>query len=39
VALIRSGSKDEGRKALQQYLNRRPDADDHGIISMMAAQK
>lgn len=39
VALIRSGAREEGRKALQQYLNRRPDADDHGIIAMMAAAK
>ena len=36
VSLMRSGSKDEGKKALKQYLERRPDADDHGIVSMMA---
>jgi beta-barrel assembly-enhancing protease len=36
VSLIRSGAKDEGKKALKQYLQRRPDADDHGIISTMA---
>lgn len=39
VALLRSGLKDEGRKALQQYLVRRPDAEDHGIITMMANAK
>jgi Zn-dependent protease with chaperone function len=39
VALMRSGLKEEGRKALQQYLQRRPNADDHGIVSTMAAQK
>lgn len=36
VALLRTGSKDEGQKALKQYLDRRPNADDHGIVSMMA---
>jgi beta-barrel assembly-enhancing protease len=36
VALIRSGSKDEGKLALKQYLEKRPGADDHDIISMMA---
>jgi beta-barrel assembly-enhancing protease len=36
VSLMRSGSKDEGKKALKQYLEKRPDADDHGIVSMMA---
>jgi predicted Zn-dependent protease len=39
VSLIRSGAKDEGRKALRQYLERRTDAEDHGIISMMANAK
>jgi beta-barrel assembly-enhancing protease len=37
VSLIRSGSKDEGKKALKQYLEKRPQADDHGIVSMMAS--
>jgi beta-barrel assembly-enhancing protease len=36
VALIRSGAKDEGKKALKQYLEKRPVSDDHDIISMMA---
>ena len=36
VSLMRSGSKDEGKKALKQYLEKRPMADDHGIVSMMA---
>jgi beta-barrel assembly-enhancing protease len=36
VSLMRSGSKDEGKKALKQYLEKRPTADDHGIVSMMA---
>jgi beta-barrel assembly-enhancing protease len=39
VSLIRTGAKEEGRKALSQYLERRPNADDHGIVSMMAAAK
>jgi beta-barrel assembly-enhancing protease len=36
VSLLRSGSKEEGKKALKQYLQKRPDADDHSIISSMA---
>jgi beta-barrel assembly-enhancing protease len=36
VSLMRSGSKDEGKKALKQYLEKRPTADDHGIVAMMA---
>jgi tetratricopeptide (TPR) repeat protein len=36
VSLLRSGSKEDGRKALKQYLDKRPQADDHGIISVMA---
>ena len=36
VSLMRSGSKDEGKKALKLYLEKRPTADDHGIVSMMA---
>jgi predicted Zn-dependent protease len=39
VALLRSGSKEEGRKALKSYLEKRPNADDHGIVSMMANPK
>lgn len=37
VALLRSGSKEEGRKALKSYLEKRPEAEDHGILSMMAS--
>jgi beta-barrel assembly-enhancing protease len=36
LSLMRSGAKDDGKKALKQYLERRPQADDHGIVSMMA---
>ena len=36
VSLMRSGSKDEGKKALKLYLEKRPAADDHGIVTMMA---
>jgi beta-barrel assembly-enhancing protease len=36
VSLIRSGAKDEGKKALTQYLERRPDAGDRDIVSIMA---
>ena len=36
VSLMRSGSKNEGKKALKQYLEKRPTAHDHGIVSMMA---
>jgi beta-barrel assembly-enhancing protease len=36
VTLMRSGAKEEGKKALKQYLQRRPNADDHGIVTMMA---
>ena len=37
VSLMRSGSKDEGKKALKQYLDKRPMANDHGIVAMMAS--
>jgi beta-barrel assembly-enhancing protease len=36
VSLMRSGSKEDGKKALKQYLTKRPDAEDHGIIAMMS---
>jgi beta-barrel assembly-enhancing protease len=36
VSLIRSGSKDEGKRALKRYLESRPNSDDHDIVSVMA---
>jgi beta-barrel assembly-enhancing protease len=36
ISQMRSGAKDEGKKALKTYLEKRPNADDHGIIKMMA---
>lgn len=39
IALLRSGSKEEGKKALGKYLEQRPDADDFQIISAMAGIK
>lgn len=39
IALMRSGSKEEGKKALKQYLALRPNAEDHGIVAMMAGGK
>lgn len=38
IAQMRSGLKEEGKKALKQYLAKRPGAEDHGIITMMAGQ-
>jgi beta-barrel assembly-enhancing protease len=38
-ALLRSGAKDAGKNALMQYLNKRPDADDHAIIAAMVDAK
>ncbi|MEQ1537309.1 MAG: M48 family metalloprotease [Sphingorhabdus sp.] len=36
VSQMRSGSKDEGKKSLKLYLEKRPLAGDHGIVTMMA---
>jgi beta-barrel assembly-enhancing protease len=39
IALLRSGSKEEGQRALRKYLEARPEADDVQIISAMAGVK
>lgn len=39
LSQMRSGAKDEGKQSLKTYLVKRPDADDHGIISLMAHAK
>ncbi|MEP7349309.1 MAG: M48 family metallopeptidase [Sphingorhabdus sp.] len=36
ISLMRSGEKEDGQKALREYLAKRPDAADKAMISMMA---
>lgn len=39
LALLRTGQDDEGRRALQQYLERRPEAKDRAMITMLAGEQ